>query len=537
MHPLEIKILQVLGKASNEINTTILVREIFREEYDFLEKELLTKDDKTIITDNKKILDAKRKKAQLHRRLLYHLNKLVDEGLIQQTKTEGKGEKYFELKETNYNDKEKKQNVKNVLDGIERNYQNLFSGLEKYQDAEIISVYDEKSWTEKTNTIIIEPTSKINQLYDLLNDIYSYVNDTIAINDFQKVIETQTFEEVNNFLNKINVDTIDYNKFITLLIDIPSCKNIKKIIKFIEAYCNLNPEKIILVLEIEKKDLKEQRTFFKEIFSHHIKNKIRLNIQNKNVHKSPIIVGNAGTYSLREKDWEIYEENIKGKTIGICISDTSICIDFGKLNKIAKPITVLDDLFKKITKFLIKGASLHRRRSDILFEKINELNSPNQTLFFSLTYDYIRFWNYDLYAEYSDLLISKIQEISEEIKDFSKIEEIIFRSCGMPIHIDIVMSSAFKECAKNLSFKKYNKTSVKSKNDLLSDEFKEYIEKRTSLTNTFISDRLRIFRGEGASPEKIIEELNILFENYRLPLITYDFKEKKGNMNLNVFIN
>jgi hypothetical protein len=537
MHPLEIKILQVLGKASTEVSTTILVREIFREEYDFLEKEILSKTDKSLLVDNKKMLEAKRKKAQLHRKLLYHLNKLVDDGLIHQTKTEGKGEKYFQLNETNSNEHEKKQNVRNVLDGIERNYKTMLSGLEKYQEKEIISIYDEKNWTDKINTILLEPILKTTKLYELLNELYSCINDSIGIYDFQKVIETQNQEEINNFLNKINIDTTDYNKFVTITIDISNIKNTKKISSFLEYFCNLNPSKIICVLAIEKKDLKEHVNFFKEILPKFIEKKTRLNIQNKTCHPVPIIIGRAGTYSLKERDWEIYKKNISNKTIGICLSDTTIGIDVEKLYSMAKPITLMDDLFKKIAKLLIKGTSLHRRRSDILFEKINQLNQPNQSLFFSLTYNYIRLWNYKMHEEDADLFISKIKDISEETNQFSKTEETIFRSCGIPIHVDIVMSSAFKEFSKNFSSKKYNKTTIKSKEDLTSPEIMNYINKRNELTNYFICDRLRFFRGEGATPEKVIEEFKIIFENYRLPLVTYDFKQKKGNMTLSSFFN
>ena len=90
MHNAEFKIIQILAKSSKELSTTDLVQELFKEEYREILKNLKNSE-KTIIQD------AKRKKAQLHRKILYHLNKLTKENYIYVAQILGKGEKLCKI--------------------------------------------------------------------------------------------------------------------------------------------------------------------------------------------------------------------------------------------------------------------------------------------------------------------------------------------------------------------------------------------------------------------------------------------------------
>jgi hypothetical protein len=71
MKNIEEVILQIFKvNPSKEYDTSELTREIFPEEYSTITTLLAS-------SDKSRVNDAKRKKFQLHRKLLYYLNKLV----------------------------------------------------------------------------------------------------------------------------------------------------------------------------------------------------------------------------------------------------------------------------------------------------------------------------------------------------------------------------------------------------------------------------------------------------------------------------
>ena len=117
MHAIDLKILKVLGRSSKELSTSSLVRDVFDEEFNRIEENLNH-------YEKSYILRAKREKAQLHRKLLYHLNKLMDKKYIFVSSTKGKGEKYFVLNEDKKPEKNYEPEVKNIYEVTQRNLNN-----------------------------------------------------------------------------------------------------------------------------------------------------------------------------------------------------------------------------------------------------------------------------------------------------------------------------------------------------------------------------------------------------------------------------
>ena len=93
MHKIEYAILQVYKDTPEiEISTSDLVKTVFPGKHNEIEGIM-----NTSFKDKNEILQAKRDKATLQKRLLYHLNKLVEEDILKVSKEGGKGEKYFKL--------------------------------------------------------------------------------------------------------------------------------------------------------------------------------------------------------------------------------------------------------------------------------------------------------------------------------------------------------------------------------------------------------------------------------------------------------
>ena len=544
MNKIEQKIIHILTLNKNtDISTTKIVKEIFPEEYEEI-TQLLNNPQK----DYELIRIGKRNKARLHRKLLYHLNKLTNEEYIQITKIEGKGEKYFTLNEDKTVQDKKSQKIQRVVESISTLNEDSpsLTGIEEYEDKKIVKRFDHNNWLNRINSFVLESTKypNIKKLYETLTELFPVYNDVIGLLDFQEIVEKNTVEELTNFLKKTNIDTKDYNKYINLVFDLTKIKNYVKVSDFFSYFSEINPDKIFVIFQTNSKTLSKQNRLISNVIKNFSKEKIRVNIQNIDLHKAPYLIGRAGAYTFNEEDWETYKEKVKGKTIGACCSETSIYIDIYRTFKDKVNYSEFRDLILKTAKALLLATSTQRKKSDSLFRPINKLNTGYQNKFFSFSYNYIRLWNYDLlfkqeenedsgFLLFNDLLLSAV----DELEDFCKSEETIFRSCGIPIRFNVVLSSAFKRFDKDfLSPRIYKKVLIKNLSDYYTEKIIKDIQRRESLYKVFKGgDRVRFFRDGKSSPDEIISEFHFLLTNHYLPLIAYDFRSLKGEITLDSF--
>ena len=317
----------------------------------------------------------------------------------------------------------------------------LLAGIETYEEQGIVKRFDSNNWLNKLNALIIEATliQDTKQLYDLTSDLYQVYNDVLGIIDFQQVVDTNEMSELTNFIRKTNTDTKDYNKYINLIIDLKNTKNTVKLTDFLRAYADINPDKIFVILQTNTKTLNNNNRLISQVIKTFSENKIRINIQNLDLKEAPYMIGRAGAYTLEDQDWNIYKESFRKKTIGICVSETSIYIDVYRAFKDKVNYSEFRELILKSSKALLLATAIQRKRSDILFKPLNKINKDLQNKFFSLSNNYIRLWNYDLlfmnqnqeektdetgFTMFNHLLLSTVEELNE----FCKSEETIFRS-------------------------------------------------------------------------------------------------------------
>ncbi len=545
MHKTEQKILQIMSQRRNtDVSTSSLVKEIFPEEHEEI-KNMLNNPQR----NQELIKVGKRNKARLHRKLLYHLNKLTEEEFLRITRTQGKGEKFFGLNtEKEVQDKRsyEAQRIIESTSNLENDLPSL-TGIEEYEEEKIVKRFDTQNWLTKINSFVLETKKfqNIKKLYEVINELYPVFNDVVGLLDFQEVIERNTLEELTNFLKKTNIDTKDYNKYLNLVLDLTNVKNYVKVSDFFEVFAEVNPEKIFIIIQTNTKTLTHQNRLMTTVIKNFSKQKIRVNIQNLELHKAPYLIGRAGSYTFEEEDWKKYTETTKGKTIGACCSETSIYIDIYRTFKDNVNYSAFRELILKTAKALLLATATQRKKSDSLFRPINKLNQDHQNKFFSLSYNYIRLWNYDVlftkeqeensgFIIFNDLLMSAVDELEE----FCKTEETIFRSCGIPIRFKIVLSSAFRRFDKDfLSPRIYKKVLIKRLSDYYTEKIMKDIRRRESLYKVFKGgDRVRFFRDTNSSPDEIISEFHFLLTNHYLPLFTYDFRGLKGELTLNNFI-
>jgi hypothetical protein len=548
MNDVEQKIVQLLAsRPESEISTSELVKQVFHHEYEELKKYMYNPQKDTDL-----IKLGKRNKARLHRKILYHLNTLVEEEFIRVTRSEGKGEKFFIFNSDKQIKTDKEEKTKRMIDSYSTIKQetNFLSGLEVYENDKIIKKFDSQNWLTKLNSFIVECSKyqDTKKIYDLITHLYPTYNDVLGLNDFQILIEKEEMDVLTNFLKKINIDSKDYDKFLNLIIDLTQIKNAVKLSDFLSAYAELESEKIVVILQTNSKTLANQTRLISQVIKKFAEHKLRINIQNKELHKSPYLVGRAGAYTFDEEEWEHYVQNIKGKTLGVCCSSTSIYIDVNKFFREKNNYTEFRELLMKCARALLLGTSMQRKKSDIIFKPINTINEKDKSKFFALSYNYIRLWNYgsvfinnttlesenDNFEKFRNLLESTISELN----DFCKAEETIFKSCGIPIRYKVVLSSAFERFDKEfMTPRTYRKFTVKGLDDFYTESAIKDIRLREDLFRLFSGgDRIRFFRDRNFTPEEVISEFNFLLNTFNLPLISYDFETLKGEVTLNNFL-
>lgn len=515
----EDKIMQVFATdPSREFSTTQLVNRIF--DVSSIEKDFQS-DDKEIV----KL--AKRNKARFHRKLLYHLNKLVVDEIISISRIEGKGEKFFTLSTTKRDGK-----VQYLVDSASTESLDVVTGLEGYEEQLVVRRYDEKNWLSRINALLIEVPETI----DVLNSLYSQFNDVVGIRNFEKFVDRTDLQSLKTLMLKLDADSKDFNKQINLLVDVYGIKDVVKFSDFVDLYVSLHPVNVHFLFLVDPKHVSNHTRLFKHVIKCFSHEKIRINIQNIAVKKAPLLIGRAGVYSLQDEEFEVYERTIKTGTIGLVYAGNALFVDVKKFFE-KNSYSDFRELIIKCAKALLQATSIQRKKADIIFEKLNRLNHPNESAFFSFSRNYIRLWNYDLektdFSDYLNLLLS----CKEQLAEFSLVEETIFKSCGIPIRFRVGLSSGFHSYARDfLSKRTYQKMTILGKKDFNKEEFVQYFNQRNSLLEAYDdADRIRIFRGGDVSPDDVLNEFVVLLTTYSAPLFSYDFKPRKGELTLDNF--
>ncbi len=527
MHSAEQRILNTFKKEPlKEFSTTEIARATYPELYARIIRDI------NIPTHDKKTMQkARRKKGQLHRKVLYHLNKLVEEDILRVSKIRGKGEKYFALA---------------IEEGelvIEKKHKKIIiskpsvstSLIDKYEAQKIIHKFDPAGWVNKINCILLESHlhTGLNKFYDLIYKCFSEINDAIGLNNFGYMIENSSQDNLREFIKKIDIDTKDHERYVSLILNMKNIRDDKKTGEFIKAFAETNPRNVSLILKTESQQIRNHKPLFNTIIDALSEEEIKLNIQNNRVHRAPIIIGKAGPYTLKKEEWHDYKHNIRGKTKGLAISNTTIAIDVHRFFQQELGVKDFRSLLLKAAQTLLKINTTQKKKANEYFKILNNLNKPYTKKFFAYSKNYMRFWNYDWREKKHEHIIELMESSKNEINNFCKTQQTIYKACGIPFNFDIVFSSVFSKYTQDLSSRRYIKTSIHKFQDYHDPLVSSFISTREKLFKIFEGgDRIRFFRTKSFEPEELIRELSFLMNTYALPLITYDFKERKGGTKL-----
>lgn len=528
MHTSEHEILKLFrNNPSKEFSTKEIVESLFPDsegDYDFGDREEKSK--------------KSEEKSKLHRNVLYHLNKLVDEEILTIARVGSKGRKYFVL---------------NLAEGEEivfkRRRKRLFISkpaerampIEGYEHKNILFKYDPDTWVSRVNALLIQSEKfRVNELFTTVIDCFSNVNDVICLNDFEKLIHQGEERELNAFLKDLATECDDYGRQVTIIIDIKNMADDKKILRFLEAYKLIKTERIVVIFEVRTKDLQNHWHFFEKVVQIFYETKAPLYIKNKDLQPAPHMIGRAGPYTFEPGDWQQYVDyyvhHSKGAVCGFC----SIAVD---VKRFFQEIRKMDEFRKIISnslKSLFLANSAQRARSEEYFRNMLRLNTTSPTEFFYMGRNYIRFWNYGWKEPDLDqqLVINLISSTKKEVRDFCLTQEAIYQACGMPTQFKVAFSCAFSEFSeKEFSRGEFSRTKINNIEELYSGRLKETMRNKEKIGSIFDGgDRVRFVRTGNRNPSEIVRELDLIINLYHIPLVCYDFGDiNYGDLKLTTF--
>lgn len=524
MKDIESEILNKFRNEPKEYDTTGLARAIFQEYREI--DELLNSSDK------QRQNEGKAQKFKLHRKLLYYLNKLVEERILNVVRIQEKGEKVFALA----------MSEGNIT--IERGYKKITitkpatasNHIETYERQGLMKKFDEQTWISRLNAIMLECSMiKPDKAYTMIREMFNNVNDVIALNDFQ----IHLGDECIQLIDKLSKDCMDMDRTISLIINFDDIDK-KSLRGFITGYAEMNPKRINIVFNTNSRELQRNSEIWEHIIKEFSGKKIKINIKNKDINNSPSMIGRAGIYSFDEEEYNTYIKMVKGRTIGLSCSQSSIAINMNKFFETYKTGKEFRQAILNAAKVLLSANAIQRRKSNEYFRNINNQNGQYAADFYRFNRNYIRLWNYDWHKDIKDNqeMIGLLGSTKELIEHFCISEETIFKSCGIPIRFRVSFSSAFKNFdSKFMGEREYQKTTVRNIDDYQSGDIKDFIIAREKLFEIFEGcDRLRIFRSHESSTQEIFREFSFILNTYKIPFFTYDFSQLRGTIKLTNFM-
>lgn len=486
---------------------------------------------------DKQDIASKRKTAQLHRRLLYHINELVNKSILRFSKFGEKGLKFFslnimegeEITELNSRYKKKISITKPIMPSMP---------IENYEHQGIVLKYEPSSWIDKLNSIVImaDKINNIKELERIFDNVVSIVNDCICFNNFQIFLTKLNEKMAVEVLTKLNSECENLQKKMCCIIDLKKSDS-NKLLYVIEKLTESNIKNLVFIYNLDNDEFQEQFGFISEIVKIYIKNRRILYIKNKRIQKAPYFLGTAGVYCISDKEWQA---RALDNCLSIACGQSSLIVDVEKFYSIYGLDTIkFSELMLNISKSFLSANSIQRRKSQEYFRNIINLDKKNEKEFLEFSRNYIRFWNFGLLQPGIDpkLVLNMVSEARKKVDQFSIAEETIYKSCGMPTRFKIALSCSFKEASENLSVAKYTKTEIMNLDDLYKPKIKKEIVEKESVTQMFDGGNDVTFHRTGIfEAEDILREISIIMNAYKLPLFSYRFGGMKGDMKITSYL-
>lgn len=510
------------GLPNRELSTSDIIENVFSSDFslikDVLENEYSSKES---------VKKAKFELAGFQRKVLYYTSKFEKEKTLRVTRVEGRGKKYFTMNLPEGGTIELKG--KKII--IEKpSFPALPIGY--LEDNNFVHKVESNHFFDRVNAVLLFNVDfgSLSDIYDYVYSLFSDVNDVIGILNFEKLVQDNSVSEIVKFLKDLNKEVMVYNKRLCCIVDFTFIDDSKKMISFFEKFVLLKAEGVSFVFDVKGREYLDQEYLVENLVRLYSENSMKLNFKNDDLCKSPYILGKAGPYHF---DCDI-EELKKSSRRGVVCVQASIVVDAKKVISEKSAKALKEDVLACSKALLYVNA--HQRKN--LSNVFSRLTNNNQV--FVDSKNCIRFWNYEVFDENIDNLqfLDTLESIKQEVRDFSRVEEIIYLSCGMPTAFKVNFSIAYKRFKGSGLKQEFEKIKITNIKDLYSPKLKERINFYEKGFKVFDGGHeIRFFRSSNAEVVEILRELGFILNSFKLNFFCYNFSGKVGlDMSLNSFI-
>ncbi|MBW3013396.1 hypothetical protein KY325_00530 [Candidatus Woesearchaeota archaeon] len=516
-----------------ELSTTEIISIIQKNQHDKLQ---LIIDDK--YSSNDAVKQAKFEKKKLQRQLLYHLNKLVDSGLLKVSKTSPKGQKYFVLGIDS--------GERVYIDKHNRMHQHISKPnlphipLGEHERSGVVAKYEKEDWLGKVNSIFLESNmfTNLREISDIIELCFQNINDCVCLHNFETLVAEHDIEDVVRFLTNLNTNCQDFDKASSCSITLKNVINDDKFIELLQKHLKIKNPKINFIFNVSKEDINTK--LFENIIELLSSNHQDFFIRNNDVSNVPYFMGNAGPYTIDQKDWQHYKQEFKDKLYGFVISQATLLLDMNKLFSKRKDTESFAKIIKKLMFVFNESNDAQRMLSRQLFPELFKLDKEKGD-FLIFSRNLVRLWNYGWKnPDFDrDFLIEYLEIGFKMVKEFSKYQEIVYKCSGMPTRMSIALASAYRDSVQSVfTSPNFLKFKIRSITDLQKPENKETMAVKEKLSDLLDGgDMMSFYRSGTFDTKSLKNEIQYIFNHFKLPFFRYNFGEVKDqNITLEKFM-
>jgi len=527
MHQLEYEILTALkNSAGKELSTSQFVSLIFPETNKTEHSDYLKKS---------KHREVAKKKAGLHRKLLYHINRLAGENLITESGVGKRGEKKFRLNLS--------PGEEIIIEQKQRRFVITRPSLpalpiEGFEQKKMIFRFAKDTWTTRLNCILLNLSSlkTLREVKSVLNESFSIVNDAIGMRGFESLLQSLRPEEIEDLADFMTLSSEDFSINLTLLIDIKQVYD-NSFLSALDSFLRRHKGGPKIVFSSTIKNIERRSNFFGKIVEIYEGQGKILYIQNTSIKESPYMLGRAGPYCLSEVDWVRLKES---DYICIPVADSSIALDVKRFLGDNISIVQFRNMIRKILKSLFIASSSQRTLARTLSSSVNRMNKRYNKDIFRSKRSYIRFWNYGWKQKNMDqgMVLDLIKSTKKDVDDFCLTETAIFKACGIPTDFTMAFSCAFSGYSDGMSQGLFAPLQIRTAEELYVKAVRKHLRAKEYISKVFDGgDRMRFVRTGNPGSGEVLREIEMIMNVYKLPFFCYDFGQIRiGDQKLTSFI-
>jgi hypothetical protein len=527
MHNTKKEILKCYVRNNNTpLTTTDIVEMVYTQE--------LRRDNS--LSQNDKQKDYVVHKAKLHRKILHHINGLIQDDILQVHAVSAKGQKSYVPK--------LESNQELIVGRTEKiiisSQANPITPILSYQAEDAIEQFQAQSWVQKINAILLEcaniPDLEILQK-TIINSLHA-INDVAGLNDFESIVQNQQLIALRNFIDIIERECNMSKKRLCIIIDFTNITKDDVMYEWFLQFVKQKTKQISVILDATHREMILHKDLLEKIASLFSKYQLKFNIKNDDIHKAPYLIGRAGPYTLSEKEWESYLSKTYAQSFGIALTQSTVIVDFFKLVDKKYSAKKIEQMFIDIVKSLFIANTIQRKNARTILQSLPQ-SVLEKRVFLSYSHTLIRLKNFIKLLEKSqnNMHLTLLDQIVQRTTEYAQNQEFIYFACGMPLRFKVHLSQSYRHADEQLKVSdEFVSIMLNRTQDIFSPELKKLFQQIEDSRKYVLGIETRIERKSTISEKELIGEILLLMTTYNLPFLCYKFAVTQSEVSLNEYM-